>query len=200
MRRLLLASLCLTAAMLLVPGNAGASHDPSGEPFDEDFVVGRATHLFILPHSLSIESDAHSGPLGENATGTAFARGHFTELGGPVTCLTVADNRAVVGGMNVSVAPGRGYLFEIEDNAATGTPDRLGSASDPVGLPEIPAQCPAPDDLDVPLWEADAGDLVVHDAVPPVPTTKEQCKDGGWRDFPQFENQGQCIKTVQHGG
>ncbi len=30
-----------------------------------------------------------------------------------------------------------------------------------------------------------------------VPTTKAQCKDGGWRNFPQFKNQGQCIAFVE---
>jgi hypothetical protein len=32
-----------------------------------------------------------------------------------------------------------------------------------------------------------------------APTTKAQCKDGGWRDFPQFKNQGECIAFVNHG-
>jgi dipeptidyl aminopeptidase/acylaminoacyl peptidase len=31
---------------------------------------------------------------------------------------------------------------------------------------------------------------------PQEPTTKQQCKDGGWRDF-GFPNQGQCIKAVK---
>jgi hypothetical protein len=31
------------------------------------------------------------------------------------------------------------------------------------------------------------------------PTSKEQCKNGGWRNFPQFTNEGQCIKFVNHG-
>ncbi len=32
-----------------------------------------------------------------------------------------------------------------------------------------------------------------------LPTTKEQCKNGGWRNFPQFKNQGLCIAFVNHG-
>ena len=32
-----------------------------------------------------------------------------------------------------------------------------------------------------------------------VPTSKDQCKNGGWRNFPQFKNQGQCIAFVNHG-
>lgn len=31
----------------------------------------------------------------------------------------------------------------------------------------------------------------------PYPTSKEQCKQDGWRDF-GFKNQGQCIKFVEH--
>ena len=34
---------------------------------------------------------------------------------------------------------------------------------------------------------------------PRVPTSKEQCKNGGWRNFPHFKNQGQCIAFVNHG-
>ena len=35
---------------------------------------------------------------------------------------------------------------------------------------------------------------------PTTPTSKVgQCKNGGWRNFPQFKNQGQCIAFVNHG-
>jgi hypothetical protein len=33
----------------------------------------------------------------------------------------------------------------------------------------------------------------------PKPTSVEQCTDGGWRNFSQFKNQGQCIKFVRQG-
>ncbi len=35
---------------------------------------------------------------------------------------------------------------------------------------------------------------------PVVPTTKDQCKDGGWKTFtnPSFKNQGQCVSSVTH--
>ena len=32
-----------------------------------------------------------------------------------------------------------------------------------------------------------------------VPANKDQCKNGGWRNFPQFKNLGQCIAFVNHG-
>lgn len=40
--------------------------------------------------------------------------------------------------------------------------------------------------------------VVVHDAQPPAPTSKAQCKDGGWQQF-GFKNQGQCIAFVNRG-
>ena len=45
-----------------------------------------------------------------------------------------------------------------------------------------------------------SGDLVVHDAQP-FPTSKDQCKNGGWRNFGStFKNQGQCVSFVATGG
>jgi hypothetical protein len=36
---------------------------------------------------------------------------------------------------------------------------------------------------------------------PALPTTKEQCKHGGWRNFAgKFENQGDCVSFVSTGG
>ena len=51
-----------------------------------------------------------------------------------------------------------------------------------------------------PAVPAGAGPFgVAVSPAPGVPTTKEQCKNGGWQSFPSFKNQGQCIKFVQHG-
>ena len=33
-----------------------------------------------------------------------------------------------------------------------------------------------------------------------TPTNKKQCKKGGWRTFPQFRNQGDCVSFVVTGG
>jgi hypothetical protein len=30
-----------------------------------------------------------------------------------------------------------------------------------------------------------------------LPTSTDQCKNGGWRNFPQFKNQGQCVTFVK---
>lgn len=34
---------------------------------------------------------------------------------------------------------------------------------------------------------------------PPRPTSKDQCKKGGWRRYPGFKNQGQCVSFVATG-
>ncbi len=34
----------------------------------------------------------------------------------------------------------------------------------------------------------------------PFPTSKDQCKNGGWRNYSGFKNQGQCVSFVAPGG
>ena len=37
---------------------------------------------------------------------------------------------------------------------------------------------------------------------PPAPTSADDCKDGGWQNYPGlgFKNQGDCVSFVQTGG
>jgi len=44
-----------------------------------------------------------------------------------------------------------------------------------------------------------SGDVTVVDAQS-FPTSKDQCKNGGWRNFPGFKNQGDCVSYVATGG
>jgi virginiamycin B lyase len=125
---------------------------------------------------------------------------------GPVTCLRVEGNRASIGvefnthfGMPLSP---RAALIVVEDNGPVEA-DRFAVHNLPPGT--APTACPSP--AGVALGPAfgyspaltDAG-VVVTDARPPArtPTSKEQCKDGGWRAF-GFRNQGQCIAFVERG-
>jgi hypothetical protein len=42
--------------------------------------------------------------------------------------------------------------------------------------------------------------IVESDPCAPLPTSKEQCKSGGWRTFgATFKNQGQCVAFVERG-
>ena len=50
-------------------------------------------------------------------------------------------------------------------------------------------------------WENLGGagqvDNVFKTYVTPAPTSKDQCKKNGWKNFPQFKNQGQCVSFVE---
>jgi hypothetical protein len=196
MKALRIAGLALLAAFGLA-GTAVASHDPSGAPFDEDFVTGRGFSSDPPGIAIAIHTvfDAHSAPSGESPTGTVRIDVELLEPGNfitfdtaRVTCLNVTDNRATIGAQSQF---GFGMLHFVEDNDGAGQ-DRHG-----VLLPgEVPTVCPAdPSTVLSPIF---GGDITVHDAVP-SPTSKDQCKNGGWREFPGFKNQGQCIAFVERG-
>ena len=46
------------------------------------------------------------------------------------------------------------------------------------------------------------GDFTVVDASAPrpLPTSKDECQNGGWKRFPGFRNQGQCVSFVASNG
>ncbi len=194
-----LAGLSTIAVALVLAPVAVASHEPGGAPLGEDFAVGDFSIRQSIMDCCTVNLDAHSGPAGETPSGGTFLSERAFSVTGTITCLTVTGNRAVVGG---TYNPSWGFLFEVEDNAATGAPDRMTRAgffppSPPGTFPPPPTGCPA--DLDLPLEPVTNGGLVVHDATPPPsePTSKDQCKNGGWRDFGgKFRNQGQCIAFV----
>jgi len=191
-------------ALLALPSASAASHDPSGAPFDEDFVTGSVVGPVIEPCipgcQLIFVFDARSGPSGEHPTGTVRIDVESPPGSGlidtfdidtfdtaRVTCLNVSGNRATIGAQSQF---GWWFVFIVEDNDGAGQ-DRSSSfdtfespvcpAIPSIGLPPIPG-----------------GDITVHDAVP-LPTSKEQCRNGGWRRFPGFKNQGQCVAFVERG-
>jgi hypothetical protein len=45
------------------------------------------------------------------------------------------------------------------------------------------------------VFTNEVGDVSVTDASPP-PSSKQQCKNGGWRSFGVFKNQGDCVSFV----
>jgi hypothetical protein len=169
------------AAVLALPGVAGAQAPA------QDSVVGSGE----IPRPFAFDIDARSGPSGENPTGTAGLRlAGFPALAvqGPVTCLTVSGNRAVIGIANTLGTAFVAAFLEVTD----GTTDSLGFLI----LDQVPTICPATVSSQVPLQ---FGSIVVTDAQP-LPISKDQCKNGGWRTFGDtFKNQGQCVAFVQHG-
>ena len=105
-------------------------------------------------------------------------------------------NRAVIG---VRVTQGTISFAGFYITAVDGGPAGSGlDTLDATPLSIVPTDCsqvPAPFSPDT----VTRGDIVIRD-VPPLPTTKVECKNGGWRDFGVFKNQGDCVSFVATGG
>jgi hypothetical protein len=161
---------------------------PSTAAAQQDSVIGSG-EADARPFSVN----AVSGPAGENATGSlSFVLG-IGDLTGDVTCLNVSGSQAVVGGpvTGGTAAPaGSGYFFHVDDRAPMSDLVRLEILGSP------PSACGPPSFISPTL--VTVGDIVVTDAPapPPLPTSKDECKDGGWRQF-GFRNQGECVAFVE---
>ena len=117
---------------------------------------------------------------------------------GPVTCLTVTGTRATIGFENQGTFSeiDKGGFLLVEDN---GTP---GAGRDNLTvqlLPGPPSTCPRNDVVYTAFESVTSGDLTVHDAAA-TPTSKDQCKNGGWKTYGVFKNQGDCVSFVATGG
>ena len=153
--------------------------------------------------------DVRSGSSGEDPTGTvSFGTGERIGADfqiGPVTCLAVHGNRATIG-VNFgsgSFMPPRAAIIFLEDNGGEGE-DRIAVQDLP---PDgAPTTCPA--DLSTglaygPTYPVSGPDwhVIVTDTQPPAPTSKDKCKNNGWRNYGDlFRTQGDCVSFVATGG
>jgi hypothetical protein len=172
----------VTVVALSVPdqGAATASVAP------QDFVGGGGE---VGPfHDISI--NASSDPLGGDPSGEVsfvadvvvdgnVARVRFV---GPVTCLAVEANRAVIGFLSTLLGP---MKVVVVDNGSTGSP------ADEFGVVVLPTDCS--DETGVGVSPLSFGDIVVRDA-----PSKAQCQDRGRRSYTDgagrpFKNQGECV-------
>jgi hypothetical protein len=215
MRRVLFLLGMAATALLGGPGSSSAQA-PAGDSViasvstavDPDFAAGR---LGCCSYAFSI--DAHSGALGEAPGGqvhVAFGgRGVDPyDFAGHVTCLAVNGNQAVIG-VVVDENPhpagptvGQEVTLFAADNRGPTTPtgtvhpdaDRFGLVLNRPGCPAFPVPPESEE-----LYYVYAGDIAIHDAEP-LPTSKDQCKNGGWQTFGIFKNQGDCVSFVATGG
>jgi hypothetical protein len=176
----------LFVAGLVCSGAAGAgAQAPPQDSVTGIGVVLRPDNGFVAGFDIS----ASSGPSGENPTGNVqFTLGRFPYFGGPVTCLAVNGNVAT---MNLDTDGFAGIVTLEVTDSPTGDLMRVAM------IHRSPGDCSALGtavDLRV-----TSGDLTVTDA-PPSPTTKDQCKNGGWRTYGVFKNQGECISFIATGG
>jgi hypothetical protein len=216
--RILLTFLVL-AGSVFAPAAAGAQVDL------EDSVTGTALDCTLPPECpdppgaglyWSLTADARSGPAGEAPLGTMV----FTErvVGGPgaltydtnVTCLSVSGRTAIVGVAGTLTFARFGIMTWVAGHVRVIDGGGPGSGQDtfefdltvgpvPPFEPPSPPQ-PGPTDCSTfqqggTVFSNDEGDLIVTDAQP-FPSSKEQCKNGGWRNYPGFKNQGDCVSFV----
>jgi hypothetical protein len=89
--------------------------------------------------------------------------------------LTYPLNAAGVAGFNAA----RGNFFTVG-----------GSGGGQFSLGYLPSRAP------IFTGVSDPAKLVVTCA---LPTTQAECTNGGWRNYSDFKNQGQCVAFVQRG-
>jgi hypothetical protein len=181
-------------ALVFAPGASGAAQ------LDMVTVTGSGGAY------MNINIRAQSGTSGQNPTGTAsftqFGLIHFPTPSGPVTCVSVTGSdqgggtvasptTAVLNFQDQVFLVDQIFTVELVDNGGNGLDTMISGA---VG--RAPTDCSLPFSNGAPSILYD-GRAVVFDA-PVLPTSKDQCKHGGWRNFPQFKNQGQCIAFVNH--
>jgi hypothetical protein len=156
----------------------------------EDFAVGSGSTGGLFSN---IVIDARSDPSGGNARGAvSFVVFGTLPIGGPVTCLAVDSNVALIGFDDTTSGFGATQALII-DNAGTGLPDVFGAAPSP-GVTDCSSQ------VGMPLETLATGDFVVHDAAPL--TSRQQCFADGWQQYTDaqgqpFKNQGQCVAFVE---
>jgi hypothetical protein len=179
MRLTRLSAVAAVLAVFAIPARAAAQ-----APLEDSVVGSGVGNVPQLP--IRFDIDAHSGPSGQNPTGTArFVSEPFQiRLEGSVTCLRVSRNRAVIGMITTTGTP---VFIDVTD----GTPDLVGLVF-PVAPPAAPCPAPGIQPSALPIL---SGDIVVTDAQP-FPTSKNECKNGDWRTFGVFKNQGDCVSFV----
>jgi hypothetical protein len=163
---------------------------------------------FGLLSLFDVNINAHSGTSGEDPGGTASFTLGIPSIGGlsasgSVNCLSVTGPDR---GGGTTTAPTTAWL-RFQDVSGVlftvGLVDNGGNGADIMGFAEGLAPSPTGCGLSEVFAGPETGTLtngraVVFDA-PLVPTSKDQCKDGGWRNFPQVKNQGDCVSFVETG-
>jgi hypothetical protein len=186
----------LVAVLLAIAiAPAVASATPPAPPQLRDTATATGNNESLNDFSaFEIDVNASSGPGGEDAQGT----GSFTVLGylisGPVSCLKVTGNVAIleIDGPFASLPGTLSVIVQLTDNGGGGL-DRFEWY--PV-LPEIGIDLNCETGA---LGWLGGGPLIgraeIFDA-PAGPTSTADCKKRGWTRY-GFKNQCQCVKFVR---
>ncbi len=202
MKRLI--SLAVAVAALALAGSAAAALSPW--TFVGAGVVCSPTSTFSsgalhLSKPCDTTFNASAGATITGLTGQAFTSASFT----------LANASQCQGGSPRFNIDTTGGLFFLGCNNVTPTINANGTATytfSPANLvPQLPGNTVGTiKSVDVVLdvkGTADLSNIMVNGLTQvPVagPTTKDQCKKGGWQSFssPSFKNQGQCVSFFNH--
>jgi hypothetical protein len=149
--------------------------------------------------AFDIRVEASSGPSGEDPGGhVSFGFNPIFEVEpvtGPVTCLEVSGNTAVmtVAGPFSSFPGFLAFTVKLVDNGGSGLDRFQYFPVPPENSQYLDCRANPPTDFGGPL----IGRAEVFDS-PPPPTSKRQCMRGGFAQF-GFRSAGQCIAFVNHG-
>jgi hypothetical protein len=224
MRTLLIASPSMAIAALCAAATTAMAQSPgtdsvTGSASDCVKFYEPVPGVINCARLLGLNVEVASGPAGEHPTGTvALFSGGVTPGGSfsaiaDASCLSVSGPVAIIGlsgnlhqggfGTDFGMA---GLVRVVDGGGPNSGADSVEFAyrtgDEPLGPPlPGPTTCstfPATfftDTFHFPDFTNAEGDVVVTDTVP-LPTAKDQCKNGGWRNFPGFKNQGDCVSFV----
>jgi hypothetical protein len=195
----LILAMAIVGVALALPSISNAA--PPSPPPTLDTAKASGDNLVLDDFSaINIDVDAFSGPSGEDPGGhVIFGFNPIFDVGpvtGPVTCLDVTGNTAVmtVAGPFSSLPGFLAFTVKLVDNGGSGLDRFQYFPIPPENSQYLDCRAnPIPTDFGGPL----IGRAEVFDS-PPPPTSKDQCNGGGWKQF-GFKNQGQCIAFVNHG-
>ncbi len=227
MKKPLIASLVLAAVML---GGAPATATGQSPGTDSVTGLATDCVEFFEPipgqiscaRMVSLDIDAVSGPGGENPTGSVGlgssgrTPGGSVTVGSEATCLSVSGAVAIIGVAGTYRQGGVGFdaqlagLLRVTDGGgpASGA-DTIEFAYTTADIFDPPLPGPTAcstfpgafgrDPVFFPDFTNETGDVAVTDTRP-LPTSKAQCRNGGWRAYGVFKNQGDCVSFVATGG
>jgi hypothetical protein len=196
--RAVVAALLSVLAVAALPVAANAQPAPGQQSAESPsfFAIG----FPVFSGSFNAVSDAGgANPSGQVSYFLGAGPTSGESVSATVVCLSVSGNAAVIGFQGTSVRPLQppvpvvGELVVADNGPADSLVDTVGLSERATGVANCAA--PGPISLERPV----AGDVIVHP--PAVPTSKDQCKNGGWRNFGStFKNQGDCVSFVATGG
>lgn len=185
---------CVLAAPLSLPGGAAGASSGAAPASAADSVVaaGRGRYYYT-----DIGIILLSGAPGQGPTGSASFNVFGIPILGPVTCLSVTGpdlgggrpGSPTTAVMNVLSTTFGVVTVRLVDNGGNGA-DTISAYPAGRGEGDCSPFTGGVDDVLI------AGRATVFDA-PLIPTSKDQCKNGGYAQF-GFRNQGQCVAFVNH--